>query len=231
MEERVQLEKRLDEITSVTYAPVRSSRALSPQGAMRLQELIRHRIKDKKPAVLTLFPESRSVLPEADARCARGGSRARTAMACLAWRAKHNGTIAGQRGLIRVLVDAGSQKSVRSSSVRPRRVRPRNSPSTFGFSTSLRRNSPPPCASTGPRAAPSSSWIRAPEKSLQASYPPFNPNNSGAHTDARAESSAKHVRARINIQDRDRVSGAERRPDDARGAGRYESGLGEAGRP
>ena len=232
MEERAQLEKRLS--SKSRYALVRNSRALSPQAAMRLQELVRQRIKDKKPAVLTFFPESRRYYPKLTLAGHVVGAVGADGKGVSGLESRYNDTIAGQSGIRRVLVDAGRQEI---SSVVERSA---TAGASLELTIDLRLQhiaEKELAAAMGEYKAEGGSIIimnpRTGEILAQASYPVFNPNNSGAHTDAQRRESdcSEHVRARVDIQDRDRISSAERRADDTSRSDRHEPRVRQAGRP
>lgn len=182
-EERAQLEKRLS--AKSRYAHVRNARAVSAQGAMRLQELIRERMKAGKPAVLTLFPESRRYYPKLTLAAHVVGAVGANGKGVSGLESKYNDTIAGQPGRVRVMVDAGLQQI---SSVVER-------PATTGASMELTLDlrlqhiaeKELAAAIREYNARGGSIIIMAPQTGeilAQAVYPPFNPNDSGAYTDA-----------------------------------------------
>jgi cell division protein FtsI/penicillin-binding protein 2 len=183
-DERAQLEKRLSAKTK-RYAHVRNSRAVSPQGAMRLQELMRQRARDKKAPVLTLFPESRRYYPKATLAAHVLGAVGANGRGVAGLEHKYDSDIAGEPGLVRVVVDAGQQHI---SSIIER-------PATTGASMELTidirlqhiAERELAAAVKEYQAIGGSIIIMEPftgEILAQASYPIFNPNNSGAHTDA-----------------------------------------------
>jgi cell division protein FtsI/penicillin-binding protein 2 len=182
-DERAQLEKRLS--AKSQYALVRSSRALSPQAAMRLQELIRERVRHKAAGVLTLFPESRRYYPNRMLAAHVVGAVGFDGKGVSGLEYKYETTIAGQSGLVRVMVDAGQQEI---SSVIER-------PATVGASIELTLDlrlqhiAEKELAATMKeyRALGGAVIIMNPhtgELLAQASYPTFNPNDSGSFSDA-----------------------------------------------
>ena len=182
IEERAQLERRLS--TKSRYAPVRSSRAVSPQGAMRLQELVRQRIKAGKPAVLSLFPESRRYYPKRTLAAHVLGAVGFNGKGVSGLESKHNDLIAGQPGRVRVMVDAGRQQI--SSVVE----RPATTGASMELTIDLRLQyiaEKELAAAMREYQAEGGSIIimdpRTGEILAQASYPLFNPNDSGAYTD------------------------------------------------
>jgi cell division protein FtsI/penicillin-binding protein 2 len=182
VEERAQLEKRLS--AKSRYAPVRSSRAVSPQAAMRLHELIRQRIKAKKPAVLTLFPESRRYYPKLTLAAHVVGAVGFNGRGVSGLERKYDDLIAGESGLIRVMVDAGQQQI--SSVVE----RPATTGASMELTIDLRlqhiAEKELAAAVREYQADGGSIIIMDPhtgEILAQASYPLFNPNDSGAYTD------------------------------------------------
>jgi cell division protein FtsI (penicillin-binding protein 3) len=182
-DERAQMEKRLS--AKSQYALIRNSRALSPKAAMRLQELIRERVKQKKAGVLTLFPESRRYYPNRMLAAHVVGAVGADGKGVSGLENKYETTIAGQSGLVRVMVDAGQQEI---SSVIERAA-------TAGASIELTLDlrlqhiAEKELAATMKeyRALGGAVIIMDPhtgEILAQASYPTFNPNDSGSFSDA-----------------------------------------------
>lgn len=182
-DERVQLEKKLS--AKSRYALVRNSRALSPQAAMRLQELIRQRVKDKKPPVLTLFPESRRYYPKLTLAAHVVGAVGANGRGVSGLEHGLDKTIAGQSGRIRVQVDAGQQQI--SSVVEKEATAGASIELTLDLRLQYIAEKELAAAMHEYNAVGGSILIMEPrtgEILAQASYPTFNPNNSGAYSDA-----------------------------------------------
>lgn len=184
-EERVQMEKRLS--AKSRYALIRNSRELSPQAAMRLQELIRARVsgKPKKPAVLTLFPESRRYYPKLTLAAHVVGAVGFDGKGVSGLESKLETTIAGRSGLVRVVMDAGRQEI---SSVVERQATVGASIETT-LDLRLQYIAEKELAATMKeyRALGGSVIIMDPYTGdilAQASYPTFNPNDQGSYPDA-----------------------------------------------
>ena len=183
VEERAQMEKRLS--AKSRYALIRNSGALSPQAAMRLQELVRERVRQKKAGVLTLFPESRRYYPKLTLAAHVLGAVGADGKGISGLEYKYDDKIAGKNGLIRVMVDAGRQGI--GSVI--------EQPATAGASIELTLDvrlqhiAEKELAATMKeyRASGGSIIIMQPntgEILAQASYPAFNPNASGMFSDA-----------------------------------------------
>ena len=183
VEERAQMERRLS--AKSRYALIRNSRALSPQAAMRLQELIRERVKNDKPAVLTLFPESRRYYPQLTLAAHVVGAVGADGKGISGLENKYEDLIAGKNGLIRVMVDAGRQ-GIRSITERPATA---GASLELTLDTRLQHIAEKELGATMKEygASGGSIIIMEPhtgEILAQASYPPFNPNSSGTYSDA-----------------------------------------------
>ena len=183
LDERSQLEKRLS--AKSQYALIRNSRALSPQAAMRLQELLRGRVEQHKPSVLTLFPESRRYYPKLTLAAHVVGAVGADGKGVSGLESKLETTIAGRSGLVRVVMDAGRQEI---SSVIERQATVGASIETT-LDLRLQYIAEKELAATMKeyRALGGSVIIMDPytgEILAQASYPTFNPNDSGSYSDA-----------------------------------------------
>src|SRR5262245_53351080 len=182
-DERAQLEKRLS--AKSRYALVRNSRALSPQAAMRLQELIRQRIKEKKAAVLTLFPESRRYYPKLTLAAHVLGAVGFDGRGISGIEYRYDTTIAGRSGLVRVQVDAGQQQI--SSLIEREATAGSSIELTLDLRLQYIAEKELAAAIQEYNAAGGSIVIMDPQTGeilAQASYPTFNPNNSGAYADS-----------------------------------------------
>jgi len=184
VEERAQLVQRLSSPKSKKYAPVRSSRAMSAQSGMRLERLIQQRIADKKPAVLSLIPESRRYYPNKEIAGAVVGAVGADGNGVSGLERRYDGTIKGAPGLVRVLFDAGRQEM--NSIVERAPTAGAAMELTIDLRLQYIAEKELAAAVKQYQAAGGSVVIMQPftgEILAQASYPPFNPNNSGAYAD------------------------------------------------
>ena len=182
-EEREQLEAKLS--SGKAYAHIRSSRFVSPDAAIRLEALVQSRIAEKKPAVLTLIPESRRYYPKFKLASHVIGAVGFDGQGVSGVENRFNSHIAGTKGRVRVLMDAGLREI---SSIVER-------PATTGASIELTidvrlqhlAERELKAAIDAHNALGGSVVILQPftgEILAQANYPSFNPNDSGAYADA-----------------------------------------------
>jgi cell division protein FtsI/penicillin-binding protein 2 len=133
---------------------------------MRLQELVRQRIKAGEARGAELFPESRRYYPKRTLAAHVLGAVGANGKGVSGLESKHNDLIAGQPGRVRVMVDAGRQQI--SSVVE----RPPTTGASMELTIDLRlqyiaeKELAAAMREYQAEVVPSSSWIRAPVKSL-----------------------------------------------------------------